>query len=115
MERVQAQKGEEEDRDHVLDFRDQVILPLFLFIFSRILTFIPILSPCPFTHRIFDHGLISLPEVPLEGFAYYLQGVILLHALSLQLSVVLLHDFLYLIGVIFLVVIFVIETSSACL
>jgi len=54
-----------------------------------------------------------LPELPLEGLENYLQGVILLHALSLQLSVVFLHDFLYLIAVFFVVI--VADTSSACL
>jgi hypothetical protein len=107
---VQAQKGEEQDGDHMLDFREQLILPCFLFIFSRLLTLIPSLSPCPLIQRIFDPRLICLPEVPVKRLAYDLQGVILLHALCFQLSVVLLHDFLDLIGVIALV-----DASLACL
>ena len=110
MELVQAQKGEEQDCDHLLDFRDQDFLPSLLFIFSRLLTALPSLSPCPLIQRIFDLQLIFLPKVPLEGLDYDLQGVILLHALSFQLSVVLLHDFLYLIGAIVIV-----DTSLACL
>ena len=109
---MHAQKGEEQDCDHLLDFRDQDImqLPFLLFIFSRLMTALPSLSPCPLIHRIFDLQLICLPEVPLEGLDYNLQGVILLHALSFQLSVVLIHDFLYLIGVIVIV-----DTSWTCL
>ena len=78
------------------------------------MTFIPSLSLCPLTRRIFNFGLISFVEVPLEGLAYYLQGMIQLHALSLQLLVVILHDFLYLIGVL-LVFIVVVDTSLVCL
>ena len=107
---MQAQKGEEQDGDHVLDFREQIILPCFLFIFSRLMTLLPSLSPCPLIQRIFDPRLIGEPKVPVEGLADDLQGVILLHTLCFQLSEVLLHDFLDLIGVFVMV-----DTSLACL
>jgi len=74
------------------------------------MTLIPTLSPSPLIQRILDPRLIGLPKVPMKGLAYNLQGVILLHTLCFQLSVVLLHDFLDLIGVFVMI-----YTSSACL
>ena len=107
---MQAQKGEEKDRDNVLDFREQLILPSLLFIFSRLMTLLPSLSLSPLVQRIFNPKLIGLPKVPVKGLAYDLQGVVLLHALCFQLSVVLFHDFLDLIGVIVMI-----DTSLTCL